>query len=199
MMNRLQEIKQSIYDTVSAIIFWMVLIFSIAFGIAMQDAEAAEVSDVIAGDISCYNSNSTQIYWITDAICYASSLYQVDPLLVTAVMETESHFSFGTFYTPSSAGAIGLMQLMPGTAAAIGVDPYDPLGNIVGGTAYLRNMLDDFSGYGEYAVTNAVAAYNAGPAAVTAYGGCPPYSETQNYVIRVSDAYNRLLTSYYSK
>ncbi len=198
-MNGFQKIRQTIYEMVSAIIFWTILIFSIAFGIAMQDAEAAEIPEVIAGDIGCYNSNSTQIYWITDAICYASSLYKVDPLLVTAVMETESHFSFGTFYTPSSAGAIGLMQLMPGTAAAIGVDPYDPLGNVVGGTAYLRNMLDDFSGYGEYAVTNAVAAYNAGPAAVTAYGGCPPYSETQNYVIRVSDAYNRLLTSYYSQ
>lgn len=198
-MNGFQKIRQTIYEMVSAIIFWTILIFSIAFGIAMQDAEAAEIPEVIAGDIGCYNSNSTQIYWITDAICYASSLYQVDPLLVTAVMETESHFSFGTFYTPSSAGAIGLMQLMPGTAAAIGVDPYDPLGNVVGGTAYLRNMLDDFSGYGEYAVTNAVAAYNAGPAAVTAYGGCPPYNETQNYVIRVSDAYNRLLTSYYSQ
>lgn len=198
-MNGFQKIRQTIYEMVLAIIFWTILIFSIAFGIAMQDAEAAEIPEVIAGDIGCYNSNSTQIYWITDAICYASSLYQVDPLLVTAVMETESHFSFGTFYTPSSAGAIGLMQLMPGTAAAIGVDPYDPLGNVVGGTAYLRNMLDDFSGYGEYAVTNAVAAYNAGPAAVTAYGGCPPYNETQNYVIRVSDAYNRLLTSYYSQ
>lgn len=198
-MNGLQKIKQSIYETVSAIIFWTVLILSVAFGIAMQDAEAAAIPEVIAGDVGRYNSNSTQIYWITDAICYASSLYQVDPLLVTAVMETESHFSFNTFYTPSSAGAIGLMQLMPGTAAAIGVDPYDPLGNIVGGTAYLRNMLDDFSGYGEYAVTNAVAAYNAGPAAVTTYGGCPPYNETQNYVIRVSDAYNRLLTAYYSQ
>lgn len=198
-MKGFQKIRQTIYEMVLAIIFWTILIFSIAFGIAMQDAEAAEIPEVIAGDIGCYNSNSTQIYWITDAICYASSLYQVDPLLVTAVMETESHFSFGTFYTPSSAGAIGLMQLMPGTAAAIGVDPYDPLGNVVGGTAYLRNMLDDFSGYGEYAVTNAVAAYNAGPAAVTAYGGCPPYNETQNYVIRVSDAYNRLLTSYYSQ
>ena len=198
-MNGLQKIKQSIYETVSAIIFWTVLILSVAFGIAMQDAEAAEIPEVIAGDVGCYNSNSTQIYWITDAICYASSLYQVDPLLVTAVMETESHFSFNTFYTPSSAGAIGLMQLMPGTASAVGVDPYDPLGNIVGGTAYLRNMLDNFAGYGEYAVTNAVAAYNAGPAAVTTYGGCPPYNETQNYVIRVSDAYNRLLTAYYSQ
>lgn len=198
-MNGLQKIKQSIYETVSAIIFWTVLILSVAFGIAMQDAEAAAIPEVIAGDVGCYNSNSTQIYWITDAICYASALYQVDPLLVTAVMETESHFSFNTFYAPSSAGAIGLMQLMPGTASAVGVDPYDPLGNIVGGTAYLRNMLDNFAGYGEYAVTNAVAAYNAGPAAVTTYGGCPPYNETQNYVIRVSDAYNRLLTAYYSQ
>ena len=89
------------------------------------------------------------------------------------------------------------MQLMPDTAYSVGVDPYDPLGNVIGGTAYLRYMLDDFSSCGQYAVTNAVAAYNAGPAAVTSYGGCPPYNETQNYVIKVSEAYNRLLTQMY--
>ncbi len=89
------------------------------------------------------------------------------------------------------------MQLMPGTASAVGVDPYDPLGNVIGGTSYLRTMLDDFAGCGQYAVTNAVAAYNAGPAAVYSYNGCPPYRETQDYVIKVSNAYNRLLGEVY--
>lgn len=192
-----QGIERKAYAVIVAIFLLMLMLFSAAFGITAPKAEAAEVEEVISGDVSRYNGNSTQVYWITDAICYASSIYQVDPLLVTAVMETESHFSFNTFYTPSSAGAVGLMQLMPSTAAAVGVDPYDPLGNVIGGTSYLRNMLDDFSGYGEYAVTNAVAAYNAGPNAVISYQGCPPYFETQDYVIKVSDAYNRLLSEYY--
>lgn len=157
--------------------------------------EAASVEEVIYSDVTQYNGQTEQAAWITNAICYASSLYQVDPLLITAIMETESHFNFATFYNHSPAGAIGLMQLSPETAAAVGVDPYDPLGNIVGGASYLRTQLDNFSGYGEYAVTDAVAAYNAGGNAVRRYGGCPPYRETQDYVIKVANSYNRLLTS----
>lgn len=196
MVSRKMAMK-SLRDAVGNMLLFGLLVMLLVFGILMQDVEAAPIEDVIAADISAYNGNTSQIYWIRDAICYASSIYGVDPLLVTAVMETESHFSFNTFHSTSSAGAIGLMQLMPDTASAVGVDPYDPLGNIVGGTAYLRNMLDDFAGYGEYAVTNAVAAYNAGPKAVSGYGGCPPYQETQNYVINVSNAYNRLLSDFY--
>ena len=158
--------------------------------------EAADVYTVIADDVSSYNGNAEQVDWITNAICYASAQYQVDPLLITAIMETESHFSFGTFYTTSSAGAIGLMQLMPDTASAIGVNPFDPLDNVLGGASYLRTCLDDFAGYGDYAVTDAVAAYNAGPQAVYNYGGCPPYAETQDYIVKVSDSYNRLLAYY---
>lgn len=160
------------------------------------EAEAADIYTVIADDVASYNGNAEQVDWITNAICYASAQYQVDPLLITAVMETESHFSFGTFYTTSSAGAIGLMQLMPDTASAIGVNPFDPLDNVLGGASYLRTCLDDFAGYGGYAVTDAVAAYNAGPQAVYNYGGCPPYAETQDYIVKVSDSYNRLLAYY---
>lgn len=189
--------ENKLHNMFETFIVCVVTIFVLIFGIFMQDVNAAPVEDVIAADIAGYNGNTAQVYWIRDAICYASSMYQVDPLLVTAVMETESHFSFNTFYTTSSAGAIGLMQLMPGTASAVGVDPYDPLGNVIGGTSYLRTMLDDFAGCGQYAVTNAVAAYNAGPAAVYSYNGCPPYRETQDYVIKVSNAYNRLLGEVY--
>lgn len=155
--------------------------------------EAADIYTVIADDVASYNGDAEQVDWITNAICYASAQYQVDPLLITAIMENESNFSFSTFYNPSSAGAIGLMQLMPDTASAIGVNPFDPLGNVLGGASYLRTCLDDFAGYGDYAVTDAVAAYNAGPQAVYNYGGCPPYAETQAYVVNVSDSYNRLL------
>lgn len=160
------------------------------------EAEAADIYTVIADDVASYNGNAEQVDWITNAICYASAQYQVDPLLITAVMETESHFSFGTFYTTSSAGAIGLMQLMPDTASALGVNPFDPLDNVLGGASYLRTCLDDFAGCGDYAVTDAVAAYNAGPQAVYNYGGCPPYAETQDYIVKVSDSYNRLLAYY---
>lgn len=153
-----------------------------------ETAEAAELYDVIYGAVA--QGNPGYADWITEAILYASGTYQVDPLLITAVMKCESGFRFEA---GSSAGAIGLMQLMPGTASMIGVDPYNALENIIGGTIYLRNQLSNFAGWGEYAVTDAVAAYNAGPQAVRDYGGVPPYNETQNYVVNVASAYNDLL------
>lgn len=153
-------------------------------------SEAADPYTVIYNDVSGYNGNPVECDWITNAILYASSLYSVDPYLITAVMQTESHFYLNSI---SAAGAIGLMQLMPGTAQSIGVDPYDPLGNVLGGTVYLRTQLDNFAGWGEYAVTDAVAAYNAGPQAVYSYNGVPPYAETRDYVVKVADAYNNLL------
>ena len=85
----------------------------------------------------------------------------------------------------SPAGAIGVMQLMPDTAASLGVNPYDKQQNIEGGAKYLRQMLDSFGGD----VKKAVAAYNAGPNAVKKYGGIPPYPETQSYVDKVLDLY----------
>ena len=112
----------------------------------------------------------------------AARKYNVDPRLVSAVAETESN---GNQDVVSSAGAVGVMQLMPSTAASLGVNPYDKAQNIEGGTKYLRQMLDTFNGD----VQKAVAAYNAGPGAVQKYGGTPPYKETQNYVNKVMDIY----------
>lgn len=160
--------------------------------ISMSRAEAADAYSVIYNDVSAWNGDASQADWITSAILYASSQYGVDPLLATAVMETESHFNIRA---GSGAGAIGLMQLMPSTAASIGVDPYDPLGNVCGGVAHLRTLIDSFSGWGDYAVTDAVAAYNAGSGAVRQYNGVPPYNETRNYVVKVSTAYNRLMVN----
>ena len=160
----------------------------------MEDnkAEAADYYTVIANNIAGYNGDAAQIDWIANAILYSCSVYQVDPFLVTAVMQTESGFNFGAI---SPAGAIGLMQLMPDTAAMVGVDPYNPLDNVIGGTSYLNTQLNNFGSWGEYGVTYAVAAYNAGGNAVRQYGGVPPYPETQNYVYKVANAYSNLVAN----
>lgn len=119
---------------------------------------------------------------LSSLITNAAKKYQVDPKLVSAVAEVESG---GRQEATSSAGAVGVMQLMPDTAASLGVNPYDKRENVEGGAKYLKEMLDLFGGD----VKKAVAAYNAGPAAVKNYGGVPPYKETQNYVNKVLDIY----------
>jgi soluble lytic murein transglycosylase-like protein len=116
-------------------------------------------------------------------IVKAAQTWRVDPALVEAVIANESGFDARA---TSSTGAAGLMQLEPGTAAALGVrHPYDPNENITGGTRYIRGLLERFHGD----IRRAVAAYNAGPAAVEQYNGIPPYAETQNYVQKVLASY----------
>ena len=112
----------------------------------------------------------------------AAQKYHVDPKLISAVMQAESN---GNQAAISNAGAVGLMQLMPATAASLGVNPYDEKENVEGGAKYLKELLDTFGGD----VRKAVAAYNAGPAAVQRYNGVPPYPETANYVNKVLDLY----------
>jgi Transglycosylase SLT domain len=109
----------------------------------------------------------------------ASSTYGVAVDLIKAVISAESEFDP---LAVSSKGAQGLMQLMPFTARRLGVtDPFDPRQNVLGGTQYLRMMLDTFQGD----VALALAGYNAGPNAVTRFRGIPPFKETQNYVQRI--------------
>ncbi len=113
------------------------------------------------------------------------SLYGLDCNLVKAVIMAESGFNPSAV---SPKGAMGLMQLMPGTSRDLGVaDPFNPGENIVGGVRYLRMMLDMFGDN----MPLALAAYNAGPEAVIEWGGIPPYDETQIYVKRVMDFYDR--------
>lgn len=112
---------------------------------------------------------------ITDA----ANRYGIPERLVTAVIRAESGFNPRAV---SRKGAQGLMQLMPSTASVLGVrNSFDPRENIDGGVRHLRGLLDRFPGKLPYAI----AAYNAGEKAVTAYGGIPPYPETQDYVVKV--------------
>lgn len=120
---------------------------------------------------------------IADLIEYYAHDRGLSPRLVQAVIQIESAYDSRA---RSRKGAMGLMQLMPDTARLLRVsDPYDPAQNIRGGTLYLRRQLDRFDGD----LTLALAAYNAGPTAVTDYGGVPPYPETRNYVRKVLSLY----------
>ena len=120
-----------------------------------------------------------------DALIERAALrHGVPPALVKAVVKTESNFQR---HAVSSKGAQGLMQLMPATAADLGVeDAFSAEENVRGGTRYLRAMIDR---YGDW--KHALAAYNAGPGAVDQYGGVPPYRETREYVERVLHYYRR--------
>ena len=103
----------------------------------------------------------------------------LDPAVLSGLIQQESGFDPSA---RSSAGALGLTQLMPSTAASLGVaEPLDPAQSIEGGARYLSQLLHQFAGN----TADALAAYNAGPGAVQQYGGVPPYSETQQYVTKV--------------
>ncbi|MFN7974977.1 MAG: lytic transglycosylase domain-containing protein [Acidobacteriota bacterium] len=121
-----------------------------------------------------------------DPMQEAAARNEIDAKLVYAVALQESGLDPGA---RSPKGAMGLMQLMPDTAADMGVkDPFDPVQSIEGGCRYLRKMLDRFDGN----VTLALAAYNAGPEPVSAAGKVPNIAETKDYVKRVLDTYSRL-------
>lgn len=122
---------------------------------------------------------------LRDLVKRISSENGIDPKLVEAVISVESAFNPTAV---SSAGAKGLMQLMPGTAKQLGVtDPFDPEQNIRGGSRYLKQLMSQFGD-----LKLAIAAYNAGPGNVRRHGGIPPFKETQDYVRRVTDRYQIL-------
>ncbi|ABE56882.1 Lytic transglycosylase, catalytic [Shewanella denitrificans OS217] len=113
------------------------------------------------------------------SVAEAAKIYRLEPALIRAVIHAESAFDV---HARSKAGAMGLMQLMPTTAADMGVtNAFNAQQNILGGSRYLAQMLKQFNGDIELAC----AAYNAGPTTVTQYRGIPPYPETQAYVKRV--------------
>lgn len=119
---------------------------------------------------------------IDELVRTTAKAHGVDPNLIHAVITAESNYDPTAV---SHAGAIGLMQLMPGTAEELGVDPWIPAQNVEGGVRYLKGLLDRFED-----VSLALAAYNAGEGAVMKYGRkIPPYKETRGYVAKVLSMY----------
>lgn len=117
------------------------------------------------------------------AIRYYARESGIPAALINAVIHQESGFNEKA---RSRAGAIGLMQLMPKTARALGVNPFNPIDNLRGGVAYLRDLSIQFNGN----VPLILAGYNAGPGAVKKYGGIPPFDETRAYVQSIMARYN---------
>lgn len=135
---------------------------------------------------------------VLPSIRLIAARYQEDPALAVvdmspvewaaffqAMIKVESNYTQGAV---SHAGALGLAQLMPGTADYLGVDPADPIENLDGGARYLLEQMAEFG-----SLELALAAYNAGPEAVRKYDGIPPYDETQSHIVKVMAAYDRIL------
>ncbi len=153
------------------------------------------IRDVAVSEPKTAASNSQFRYTtghrgLDQLIVYSADKYSLDPVLIYLVIREESGFNHRAV---SRVGARGLMQLMPGTAAKLGVrNIHDPVQNVDAGTRYLRTLIEMFNGD----VNLALAAYNAGEGAVLKYGRrIPPYRETMNYVWRINTAYRRAMAA----
>ena len=162
-----------------------------------QEEEAREEEGETA-EVSYSSKGVAAPAEVLPSIRLVAARYQDDPALSAldlspaewaaffqAMIKVESNYIQGAV---SHAGALGLAQLMPGTADYLRVDPADPIENLDGGARYLLEQMDEFG-----SLELALAAYNAGPDAVRKYGGIPPYDETQSHIVKVMAAYDRIL------
>jgi hypothetical protein len=139
--------------------------------------------------ITYFNSKlaASEVDRIANSIVGYSTALGIDPYFVVAVVAAESRFNPNA---RSYKGAMGLGQLMPGTAAGMGVSkPYDPVDNLIGAIRLLSGHLKKYEGQGNYQAALALAAYNAGSGAVRKHGGVPPYRETHNYIWKIYEYY----------
>jgi soluble lytic murein transglycosylase-like protein len=162
---------------------------TLCLSVALTVALAASVHPAAAAETPVAETNYATILrtinphlQVHQSLAYARSLLAVcersniDPNLILALVTVESSWRQTAV---SRHGARGLGQLMPTTAALLGVNPRDPAQNLRGASAYLRTLIDRFAGRGVNAMRDAIGAYNAGPMAVEKYRGIPPYHETQ--------------------
>ena len=150
--------------------------------IEIADDGSAQVFSGGAGAAGHRPRTRGGVFNVNESLDRAAHDHGLDPGLLRAVAWQESR---GSNSAVSDKGALGIMQLMPGTAAALGVDPSDPDANINGGATYLALQMAKFGN-----VELALAAYNAGPGAVVRYGGVPPYRETRSYVSTIMQRWN---------
>lgn len=140
------------------------------------------------GDFSNYMDENTSNNSLASIFKKASDTYGVSETLLTAMAKQESNFNPNS---TSRCGAMGIMQLMPATATALGcTDAYDPEQNIMAGASYISQLLQKYNGN----VSLALAAYNAGGNNVDKYGGIPPFAETQDYVAKITGYMNEGVT-----
>jgi len=161
----------------------------------IREGEGAEVN----AEVSYSTKGVAAPQDVLPSIRFIATRYQDHPALARldltpaewaaffqAMIKVESNYTQGAV---SHAGALGLAQLMPGTATYLGVDPSNPIENLDGGARYL---LEQMAAFGSLEL--ALAAYNAGPEAVRKYDGVPPYAETQSHIVKVMAVYDRILT-----
>lgn len=149
------------------------------------DVPTAQIADIVQEKLPPKPQPAPAADQVSRAIAVASDKHSLDPDLIHSVIRAESDYNFKAV---SPKGARGLMQLMPKTAAKLGVrDAFDPGANVEGGTRYLRELLARFNND----LVKALAAYNAGPQRVEQYHGVPPYRETRAYVSRIIRDYNK--------
>lgn len=177
-------------NDLNSLLFATLLQAALGGGATASHGLTSQLKDLPAIQVNGYQvasapqTNDENFGSLKNIIYSMAQKYGVDPTLIQQVVKAESGFNSKA---TSQAGAMGLMQLMPGTAASYGVqNAYDATQNLDGGTHFLKDLLDRFKGN----IPLSLAAYNAGPGAVEKYNGVPPYKETQAYVQKIMAGLN---------